>query len=319
MNIVVLERNSVGQDIDVSCFEKLGEVIFYDNTVTEEDICSRIKDADIVVANKARLNRNTMERAENLKMICEMATGYDNIDVEYCRERGIRVANVTDYSTPIVAQHTITLALSILQKIVHYDQYVKSGEYGNQKLFSNYDVPFYELAGKTWGIAGFGNIGRQVAQIAEAFGCHVIYYSFTGRNSSDKYERVDKETLLRESDIVSLHCPLSELSRYFIDAQALSIMKKTAVLINVARGPVVNQQALYDALVNDQIAGAGLDVLEQEPIVESNPLCLIQDSSKLIITPHLAWASVEARQRLVQKACENIKAFLGGEKKNVIC
>ncbi|MCR4590928.1 MAG: D-2-hydroxyacid dehydrogenase [Lachnospiraceae bacterium] len=319
MKIVLLERLSAGEDMDVSCFGELGEFVSYDNTVGEEETAERIADADAIIANKAPMNEASLKNAPNVKFIGELATGYDNCDIDYCRKRGIRVANVRDYSTAMVAQHTFTLALTLSQKIVHYDNYVKSGRYAGQKRFSNFDIPFNELDGKTWGIAGYGNIGSRAARIAEAFGCRVIVHSITGKKHNSGYDEVDKETLLRESDYISLHCPLSDLSRHFIDRDALSKMKKTAILINVARGPVVDTAALYEALENGIIAGAGLDVLEKEPISQDDPLGKIKDSSKLIITPHLAWASVEARMRCVDEVFLNLKAFINGEERNAVC
>jgi len=218
----------------------------------------------------------------------------------------------------MVAQHTFTLALALIQKLPHYDNYVKSGAYSAQDRFSNFDVPFLELEGKTWGIVGMGNIGKRVAKIATAFGCKVIFHSITGKSTCTDYPQVDKDTLLAESDFLSLHCPLSDLSRNFIDKEALSKMKKTAVLINVARGPVVNNRDLYDALVEDRIQAAGLDVIEKEPITAENPLSTFMDSNRLIITPHLAWASVEARTRCVEGVYLNIQAYLRGEDRNVV-
>lgn len=317
-NIVILERNSVGLDVDVSCFEQIGEVTYYANTVTIEETQERTKDADIVIANKAPMKKETLENSPNVKLICEFATGFDNCDLVYCKERGIKVANVVNYSTDIVAQHTFALALFLLEKLAHYDTYVKSGAYSAQDRFSNFDLPFTELSGKTWGIVGMGNIGRKVAEIAGAFGCRVIFHSITGKSTVTEYEQVDKDTLLAESDFLSLHCPFSDLSRDFIDATALKKMKKTAVLINVARGPVVNNKDLYEALCNEEIAAAGLDVLEKEPLELSNPLSRIKDSNRLIITPHMAWASVEARTRCVQEAFKNAEAFLRGESRNVV-
>ena len=253
-----------------------------------------------------------------MKLICEFATGFDNCDLAYCSSRGIKVTNVRDYCTGMVAQHTFAMALALSEKLMHYDTYVKSGEYSSQDRFSNFDIPFYELEGKTWGIVGMGHIGRKVASIAKGFGCHVMFHSVTGKSSCKDYPQVDKDTLLAESDYLSLHCPLSELTKNFIDADALKKMKKTAVLINVARGKVVDNTALYEALMQGQIAAAGLDVVEEEPLKSSNPLSQIKDSTKLIITPHLAWASVEARQRCVWEAHENIAAFLRGEDRNVV-
>lgn len=318
VKIVILERNSVGVDTPVDCFEELGEVTCYPNTTTAEEVRERTKDADIIVANKARLNEESLRESPNVKLICEFATGFDNCDLAYCNSRGIKVANVADYCTDMVAQHTFTLMLTLLQKLPHYDEYVKSGAYAAQDRFSNFDEPFTELAGKTWGIVGMGHIGKKVAQIATAFGCRVIFHSVTGKSTVTEYEQVDKGTLLRESDFLSLHCPLSDLTRDFIDKEALRKMKKTAVLVNVARGPVVNNTDLYDALMNGEIMAAGLDVLEKEPLQLSNPLSKIKDSNRLIITPHLAWASVEARFRCVNEAYLNAKAFLNGEPRNIV-
>ncbi len=318
MKIVILERNSVGTDVSVDSIRDFGEVTVYRNTVTVEEVRERVRDAEIIIANKSPMNEETLKDAPNVRLICEFATGYDNCDLAYCRSRGIRVTNVVDYSTAMVAQHTFTLALALSQKLSHYDDYVKSGEYSAQDRFSNFDMPFYELEGKTWGIVGMGNIGRRVARIAEAFGCKVIFHSITGRSTCTDYPQVDRDTLMRECDYLSLHCPLSDLSRNYIDAEALKKMKNTAILINVARGQVVNNSDLYEALEAGEIQAAGLDVVEKEPLEPSNPLSRLKDSNRLIITPHLAWASVEARTRCVKGAYLNIQAFLRGEDRNVV-
>lgn len=317
MKIIITERNSVGLDIDVSCFEKYGEVVCYPNTVAA-NTAERVKDADIIIANKVPLNESTLKDAPNVKLICLFATGFDNVDLDYCSSRGIKVANVVNYCTPAVAQHTILLALCLMEKLAFYDDYVKSGTYSAQERFSNFDRPFAELEGKTWGIVGMGTIGHKVAALAEAFGCRVIFYSASGNSTCTEYQRVDLDTLLAESDVLSLHCPLSDRTRKLIDKEALAKMKKTAVLINVARGPVVDSQALHDALVTGEIAAAGLDVLEKEPMEMTNPLSEIEDSTKLIITPHMSWASTESRNRLVGEVCRNIEAFLDGKERNVV-
>ncbi len=317
MKLVVLERNSVGTDIDVNCFEKFGEVDYYPNTVAE-NTAERVKDADIIIANKAPMNESTLKDAPNVKLICLFATGFDNVDLAYCRSRGIGVANVVNYSTAAVVQHTLLLALALEEKLAFYDDYVKSDTYANQDRFSNFDRPFGEFEGKTWGIVGMGNIGRKVAQVVQALGCKVIFYSASGKSSCTEYERVELDELLAQSDILSLHCPLSDRTRGLINKEAFSKMKKSAILVNVARGPVVDTQALYDALTEGQIAAAGLDVLEKEPISKDNPLGRIKDSTKLIITPHMAWASTEARMRLVDEVVENIQAFLDGEERNIV-
>ncbi|MDD6491798.1 MAG: D-2-hydroxyacid dehydrogenase [Firmicutes bacterium] len=317
MKIVILERNSVGRDIPLDGIEKLGETVVYPNT-TALDVKEKIKDAEIIVANKVPLNEETLKDAPDVKLICEFATGYDNVDLNYCKNRGIKVANIVGYSTDAVAQHTFALCFYVLEKLRHYDDYVKSGTYAAQERFSNFDLPFTELAGKTWGIVGMGNIGKRVAEIAKAFGCRVIFYSASGNSTCTEYDRVDFDTLLQESDFLSLHCPLSEKTRGLINLDALKKMKKSAILINVARGPVVNDADLYTALTENLIAGAGLDVTGTEPMKASNPLSEIMDSGKLIITPHLAWASTEARNRCVSETCKNIEAFLKGENRNIV-
>ena len=311
MKIVILERNSVGTDISVDCFRDFGEVEIYGNTVTVEETRERIKDADVVIGNKAPLNESTLAGSK-VKLISDFSTGYDNIDTAYCKENGICVCNIQNYCTAAVAQHTIALTMYLLEHLPHYDCYVKDGTYASQDRFSNFDLRFTELEGKTWGIVGMGHIGRKVAQIVKAMGCKVVFYSASGNSSVTEYTRVDFDTLLKDCDFISIHCPLSERTRNLFDAEAFSKMKNSAILINVARGPIIHTQALYDALTNGEIAAAGLDVLEQEPISKDNPLGQIQDSNKLIITPHLAWASVEARQRCVDQVYENIQNFLKG-------
>ncbi len=242
MKIVILERNSVGPDIPVDELMHFGETTVYGNTVGIEETAERIREADIVIANKAPLNEATLKDAPNVKLICDFATGYDNCDVAYCKSRGIGVANVVNYSTESVAQHTFAMTLFLLEHLNHYDHYVKGGEYASQSRFSNFDVPFPELNGKTWGIIGMGNIGRKVAEIATAFGCHVITHSITGKGPDSQknpgWEYVSMDELLSRSDVLSLHCPLTDLSRGLINYEALCKMKQTAVLINVARGPV---------------------------------------------------------------------------------
>lgn len=317
MKIVILERNSVGTDVEVSCFEKFGEVICYDNTV-ERQVAERIGDADIIIGNKAPLNESTLKDAANVKLICLFSTGYDCVDIDYCRGRNIKVANVVDYCTDAVSQHTFAMLFYLLEHLRHYDDYVKNGTYGAQDRFSNFDLPFVELKDKIWGIVGMGHIGRKVAGIAQAFGCHVIFYSASGKSSCTEYERVDLDTLLRTSDFLSLHCPLSERTRGLIDKNALQKMKQTAILLNVARGPVINNADLYWALQNEEIKAAGLDVLEKEPIGSDNLLGRIQDSNRLLITPHMAWAATEARIRIVEEVFQNIEAYLNGKDRNII-
>ncbi len=317
MKLVILERNSLGTDIDVSCFERFGDVMVYGNTVRHQ-VAERVKDAEIIMSNKAPLVEETLKDAASVKLICLFATGFDCVDLEYCRSRGIKVANVVDYCTDAVSQHTFAMLFYLLEHLRHYDEYVKSGAYGAQDRFSNFDLPFTELTGKTWGIVGMGHIGRKVAAIAQAFGCRVIFYSASGKSTCTDYERVDLDTLLASSDVLSLHCPLSERTRGLIDKKALEKMKRTAILLNVARGPVINNSDLYWALQNEEIAGAGLDVLEKEPITSDNLLGRIQDSNRLLITPHMAWATTEARTRIVEEVCRNVEAYLQGKDRNIV-
>ena len=325
MKIVILERMSVGADVSVDAFNSFGEVKIYEKT-SKDEVNERVKDADIVIANKAPLNKETLEGAENLKYICEFATGFDNVDIAYCKEHNIKVSNVVNYSTDAVAQHTFALMFYILERLKHYDEYVKSGEYASQSGFSYYGKTFTELAGKTWGIIGMGNIGQKVARIAEAFGCKVITYSVTGKMKSKEeidalglnFEYVSFDELLNKSDFISLHCPLSDITRGLINYEALSKMKKSAILINVARGPVVVDADLVRALDEGLILGAGLDVTSTEPMKDSNPLSKIMDSEKLFITPHMAWASTEARNRCVSETVLNIEAFINGKERNSV-
>ena len=315
MKIVILERNSVGEDIDVSDFGQFGELVSYPVT-SPDQVAERIEDADIIVVNKSPITAEVLSKARNLKMVAEFATGFDNIDVEECRRKGIAVANVSGYSTDSVAQHTMTMALYLLEHLSYYDNYVQSGAYAASSSFSNFDKRFDELGALTWGIIGMGAIGQKVASLASAFGCRVIFHSVTGHSSVKKYEQVGFDELLRQSDILSLHCPLSDLTRHLIDEPALAKMKKSAILINCARGGVVDTAALARALEEGVIGAAGLDVLEKEPIRSEDPLLQIRDPQKLIITPHMAWGSTQARGRLVQEACDNIRAFLNGEMRN---
>ncbi len=316
MKLVFLERESFGTDIAIDAFAQYGEIITYP-VLDKEKMTERVQEADILFINKAKINAQTMGEAPNLKLICEMATGFDNVDLKWCRERGIAVANVPNYSTTAVAQHAVALALALLGKTVHYDQVVKSGEYAAQEQFAIFDQPIIELAGKTWGIAGLGNIGRCVARIAEAFGCHVITYSTSGRVHEDgQYEQVSFEELLERSDVLSLHCPMTEKTKEMMNDETFAKMKRNAVFINVSRGGLVDQAALIRAIENGTIAGAGVDVLVKEPMCADDPILQIQDSSKLIVTPHMAWASVEARQRDADITLANLEAFLRGERKN---
>lgn len=309
MKLVFLDTKTIGEDIDLSAYDALGEVVKYGFSTLEE-IPERVKDADVLIVNKIAINEQTIGTAKNLKLVCVTATGTNNLDKEYLKRRGIAWRNVAGYSTESVTQHTFALLFYLLEKMRYYDDYVKDEKYINDTVFTHFAEHFNEVNGKTWGIIGLGTIGRRVADIAKAFGARVIYYSASGSPAQEGYEQVDFETLLTTSDIVSVHAPLNEYTKDLMDKEAFAKMKKTAIFLNLGRGPIVVEQDLYEALETGEIAAAGLDVLCEEPMSETNPLAKIKDSKKLIITPHIAWASVEARNRLMQIIVEQIREFL---------
>lgn len=308
MKIVFLDAKTIGEDIDLSGFDELGEVVKYGFS-TPDETRERTKDADVIVLNKVLINEQSIGEAENLKLVCVTATGTNNLDKDYLAKRGIEWRNVAGYSTETVAQHTFALLFYLFEKLRYYDDYVKTEKYVNDTTFTHFARSFHELSGKTWGIVGLGAIGRRVADIAKMFGCRVIYYSTSGANEQPGYERVDFDTLLKESDIVSVHAPLNANTEGLMNAEAFHKMKNTAIFLNLGRGPIVVEKDLANALNQGEIAAAGLDVLTVEPMSADNPLREIKDSDKLIITPHIAWASVEARTRLMKLVEKNIRDF----------
>lgn len=309
MKIVFLDRKSIGDDIDLTKFEKFGEVVNYDFTYPEE-VPERSIDADILIVNKTLINEDTIGNAKNLKLVCVTATGTNNLDKEYLEKRNIAWRNVAGYSTETVAQHTFAMALYLLEHLPYYDDYVISGTYMGDRSFTHFAKNFHELATMTWGVIGLGAIGRRVADIAGCFGCRVQYYSTSGKNNNAAYTQVDLDTLLRTSDIISIHAPLNEDTEGLIDKAALDKMKSSAILINVGRGPIVVEQDLTDAIKNHTIGGAGLDVLSVEPMSTDNPLAEVMGDDNLLITPHIAWASVEARIRLMDIIYDQVSEFL---------
>ncbi|MEE1077590.1 MAG: D-2-hydroxyacid dehydrogenase [Agathobacter sp.] len=308
MKIVFLDAKTIGDDIDLSGFDRLGEVVKYPFS-TSEEARERTKDADVVVLNKVEINEASIGDAQNLKLVCVTATGTNNLDKEYLAKKNIAWRNVAGYSTETVAQHTFAMLFYLLEKLRYYDDYVKTEKYVGDTTFTHFANVFHELCGMTWGIIGLGNIGQKVADIAKAFGCRVIYYSTSGRNNKEGYERVDFETLLKESDVVSVHAPLDENTKGLMDEKAFSKMKESAIFLNVGRGPIVVEKDLANALKSGQIAGAGIDVLSVEPMTKDNPLREIKDSNRLIITPHIGWASIEARTRLMKTIEKQIAEF----------
>ena len=308
MNIVFFDADTIGRDIDLSIFEKLGHVTVYGFS-SKEEMRERAADADVLILNKMQADAYTLEKASHLKLICVTATGTNNLDKNYLAQRNIEWRNVAGYSTECVTQHTFAMLFYLLEKLAYYDDYVKSEAYVNNTTFTHFSNVFHELYGMTWGIIGLGAIGRRVAQIAAAFGCHVIYFSTSGKNDNPDYSRVSFDDLLSRSDIVSVHAPLTEKTEGLMNRSAFQKMKKSAVFLNLGRGPIVVEQDLADALLAEELAAAGLDVLSAEPMHPDNPLKSIKDSGRLLITPHIAWAGVETRRRLMETVCQQIQTF----------
>lgn len=309
MNIVFLDTKTVGNTDNLKELNELGAVIFYPMT-TSEQTSDRIKKADIIITNKVVLDGPLIRSASQLKLICIAATGMNNVDLEAAENLGIPVMNVSGYAANSVAQTTFAMILHLLQGVSFYDHYVKSGEYSKSDIFTNHDRPFWELRGKRFGIIGMGTIGRKVATVAEAFGCEVVYFSTTGKNSGQPYQQLSLRELLKTSDIVSIHAPLNQNTEGLIGYEEISVMKDHAILINTGRGVIIVESDLARALDENLIAGAALDVFEEEPISSDNPLLKIKQSEKLVMVPHIAWASIEARHELINGVIENIKKLV---------
>lgn len=306
MKIVFLDEYSICNR-DLSEIKSLGDYVGYETTAYDE-VIERCLDAEIVISNKVILDAEIIASLPKLKLICVAATGMNNIDLAAAAERGIEVKNAVGYSTYAVAETTLCSALALLREVTYYDNYFKTGEYAAAERIFNFDRPTAQLRGKRWGIVGMGNIGREVARLAEAFGCEVSYYSTSGVTRDEQYPTLSLNELLSTSDIVSVHCPLNERTRNLIAKEELKMMKSSAILINVARGGIVNEQDLAKALNEGIIRGAALDVFTTEPLRES-PLYNLNEPYRLLASPHNAWSSVEAIDRLVECITQNIKQF----------
>lgn len=310
MKIVFLDIKTIGKVPNLDSLKQLGDLTSYQTTgpdQTEE----RIKDADIVITNKVVLDEGIISRSDNLKLICVAATGMNNVDISAAKKQEIPVKNVADYASKSVAQGTFALILHMLYNIPYYDNFVKSGEYSGSDIFTNVDREYREIGNMRFGIMGLGNIGSQVAVIAEAFGADVVYYSTSGKNTGQPYLRLELDEFLKTSDIISIHAPLNENTANLIDYDQLSLMKSSALLVNTGRGGIVNESGLARALDEDVISGAAIDVFEKEPIDKANPLLNLEKTEKLILTPHMTWASIEARTALIEGVKKNIEDFLG--------
>lgn len=309
MKIVFLDAATIGDDLTYESFLELGEVVVYPTTDAEQ-FEEHAKDADVLVINKLKLNASNLPKAPMAKLICLAATGFDNVDLDYCRQNGIGVCNVVGYSTQSVAQVTLSMALSLYTNLTQYTDFVRSGEYTNCGLANRLTPVYHEIAGKTWGIVGYGNIGRQVARVAQALGCRILVYK---RTPTEDAECVDFDTVCQKSDILSLHLPLNEQTRNLLDAAHIAMLKKNAVVINVARGAVTDEAALTAAILEERIGGLGVDVYSKEPFDAEHPFNKIKHLPNVLLTPHMAWGGYETRVRLLGEIKENIISFYAGK------
>lgn len=312
MKIILTDAKTVTQgDLSLKPLEEFGEVIVNELTAYD-DIAETVRDADMIICNKTPLNADTLRYASHLRYIGLFATGYNNIDTAYCREHGITVCNAGSYSTDAVCQHTFALILECLNRTGSYNRFVHNGGWKNSSTFSPFVYPLNEISGKTLGIIGYGSIGRAVERAALAFNMKTLKVR---RHDEDDPSFVDLDTLLKKSDIITVHCPLNDSSYRMINAESIAKMKDGAIFINTARGGVMDEQAVADALISGKLAYAGIDVLENEPMDRDCPLCGIDNC---IITPHIAWAPMETRIRLMGIVCDNIRAYLNGSPVNVV-
>lgn len=309
MKIVFLDTKTMGNLPNLDILNSLGQVTCYPTTLPSETL-QKLQNADIAITCKVVIDKPVIDHTPSLKLICVAATGINNIDWEYARIKGIAVKNVAAYSTNSVAQATFSLILALLNHVEYFDNYVKSGGYASNDMFTHMDRTILELNGKEFGIIGLGAIGKRVAEIAEAFGSNICYYSTSGKNRHKKYKQFDLEYLLSISDVISIHAPLNDATKNLINYNRIKLMKPTAILINTGRGGIIDEAGLAKALDEDLIAGAGLDVFSKEPIDPDNPLLHIKNKEKIIFSPHSAWTSIEARKLLIEKIAENIKQFI---------
>ena len=307
MKLVLLDAETLGEDLDLSSLKRFGELVVYPRTAPDETL-QRIDGAEIVITNKVVLDREILRAAPRLKLVCIAATGMNNVDLEAAKGMGIAVKNVAGYSTPSVVQHTFAMLLYLNEQLAYYDRFVKEGAWSRSGLFTHLGRPFSEVAGKRWGVIGMGTIGSEVARIARAFGADVVYYPTSGIAHEDAYAALELEELLRTSDIVSIHAPLNERTRGLLGAEELALLPQKAVLLNLGRGGIVDEAALAAELERRELY-AGLDVTEREPLPEDSPLLKLKHPERLLVTPHIAWASIEARRRLLQGIVKNIEEF----------
>lgn len=307
MKIVILDRATLGFDMDVSIFESLGEVTSYDVTFANQTK-DRVKDADIVVTNKVVIGKEEMD-GSNIKLVAITATGMNNVDLEYAKQKNIEVKNVAGYSTNSVVQVSFAMIFHFISKLDYYKKYVDDGKWEKSAIFTHIDKPFFELDGKKVGVIGLGDIGSNLARKAAAFDCDVMYYSTSGRNNNNTYRKVELEDLLSTCDIISIHCPLNEQTKDLLNYENMKTIKDGAILLNLGRGGIINEEGLSKILDEKEIY-AGIDVVSREPILEDNPLLKVQNKQRLVLTPHIGWASIEAREKLIKLVAKNIEEFI---------
>ena len=312
MQITFLDAQTLGDDLSFDELSALGEVTVYPKTAPNE-ITAHAKGADVLVLNKVKINAETLGENDTLRLICITATGFDNVDLDFCRRRGIAVCNVVGYSTQSVAQVTVAMALSLITHLPEYAACVSSGDYTASGVANRLTPVYHEIYGKTWGIVGFGNIGRQVGKVAEALGCRVLVNK---RTPMEGWECVDLDTICKEADILSIHTPLNDSTRNLLDAAHIAMLKKDAIVVNVARGAVTDEQALADAVKKGRIGALGVDVYSTEPMPADHPFQAIRELPNVCLTPHMAWGGHETRVRLMEEMAENIRSFLVGERRN---
>ena len=303
-----MDADTLGNDLDLTPLREIGDVTSYHTTLPDETV-EHIGNARIVITNKVVIDEAVMMQAPALELICVAATGMNNIDLVAAKKLGIEVKNVKGYSTRSVAQHTFAMLFYLLEHLRYYDEAVRDGTWRMSGLFTDVTHPFFEIAGKKWGIIGMGEIGQEVARLAEAFGAHVAYYSTSGLNLSQRYLHQPLDVLLSTSDIVSIHAPLNEKTLMLLNETNLPLLKEKAILLNLGRGGIINETDLAYELDRREIY-AGLDVLEKEPVEKDNPLLHIEHKERLLITPHIAWTSIEARRKLLEGIVSNIKTYL---------
>ena len=307
MKIVILDRATLGFDVDISVFEKYGTVISYDFTKKEETE-DRIKDADIVLTNKVLITKEHMDNS-NIQLICITATGMNNVDLEYAKIKKIEVKNVAGYSTSSVVQVGFSMIFYFVQKLNYYKNYVDQGKWQKSDIFTHIDKPFFELDGKKVGIIGLGEIGRNFAKKAKAFDCEVMYYSTSGRNSNSEYKQVSLDELLKTCDIITIHAPLNDDTKDLLNYENMKTIKDGAILLNLGRGGIINEVDLAK-IIDEKEIYCGIDVVSVEPILESNPLLKVKNKEQLLLTPHIGWASIEARRKLISLVAKNIESFI---------